>query len=78
MKVVLSILMLLALNGCGGFVKSDGNKVVDSYEYPTNVKIWCDKEKGVEYVLYDGYKAGGLTLRRNVDGSVSTCEKMSK
>ena len=77
MKVVLSILMLLVLNGCGVFVKG-GNKVVDTYEHPTNVKIWCDKEKGVEYVLYDGYKAGGLTLRRNVDGSVSTCEKMSK
>jgi hypothetical protein len=39
------------------------------------IKSYCDEEKGLEYIVFDGHKAGGVTARMNDDGTQSTCPK---
>jgi hypothetical protein len=36
----------------------------------SNISIWTDEETGVQYVIYGGYKQGGITPRLNADGSL--------
>ena len=57
LKVVLGLSLVIALTGCEG----------------EGVNVYCDKEKGVEYLIFKGYKSAGMTIRTNNDGSVSLC-----
>jgi hypothetical protein len=43
-----------------------------------SVSIWTDKETGVQYVIYEGYKQGGIVPRLNADGSLHVGNKESE
>ncbi len=64
-KKILIMLLLILLTGCA--------KSEDDYpmEYiGNNVYIFVDKKTGVNYLVYCGYKSGGITPRFNKDGSL--------
>lgn len=33
-----------------------------------------DSDTGVQYLIYDGYNAGGMTIRYNADGTIMVTE----
>jgi len=39
------------------------------------ISIFCDKGKGVEYLIYRGVNKSGMNVRLNQNGSVSRCKK---
>jgi tRNA splicing endonuclease len=77
LKLTATLGLILLLSGCDNVSKESKNMTTRS-EASTKISddmyVFCDKEKGVEYLLYKDYRAGGLTIRTNADGSVSTCK----
>jgi uncharacterized lipoprotein YehR (DUF1307 family) len=77
-KIVLGLTVIVALTGCD---TKPTNPTPPTEETETNmsgifssVRVYCDKEKGVEYIFFKSGYAGGATIRRNADGTVSTCK----
>ena len=83
--VLLSLLAVMVLSLCGcsdettAANKSDNTKnttedeptVEETYQYQAaEVYNYVDPETGVCYLLYGGYRAGGMTVRYNTDGSI--------
>lgn len=72
MKKLIVILMVWCslLVGCGDtdFKKVEGNKT-------NEVQVYVDPETGVNYLIYDSYRQGGITVRYNADGSIMVTEK---
>lgn len=72
MKKLIVILMVWCslLVGCGDtdFKEVDGNKTRE-------IQIYVDPETGVNYLIYDSYRKGGITVRYNADGSIMVTEK---
>lgn len=57
--IVFIALMALAISGCGNSVESEGTSFGQDIQVVT--------VDGHEYVVYDGYKAGGITHKANCD-----------
>ena len=70
-SIVLTALVLFT--GCEeqNLQKTDRTRV----DINMGVNIYCDKVKNVEYMIFKGYKSGGMTPRLNADGTVSACSK---
>jgi len=68
MKSLTKVLIVLIVAGLfAGCQLEEGDSLTGG------VQVYCDKEKGVEYLFAkDGY-SGGLSLRYNSDGFVSKC-----
>jgi hypothetical protein len=76
-KIVLGLTGVVALTGCNNKPKESknvGSRSETMTKIADEMYVFCDKEKGVEYLQFHGYKAGGLTIRTNADGSVSICK----
>jgi len=75
MGLVASMILtaLVLFTGCEkpNIQKTDRTRV----DINMGVNIYCDKTKNVEYMIFKGYKSGGMTPRLNADGTVSTCSK---
>lgn len=41
----------------------------------TDFFVYVDPKTGVNYIVFDGYNAGGITVRYNSDGSIMITEK---
>lgn len=41
----------------------------------TDVFVYVDPKTGVNYLVYQGYNQGGMTVRYNSDGSIMITEK---
>jgi len=39
-----------------------------------NVRSFCDESTNVEYLIYVGHKAGGISPRYLIDGSLKSCD----
>jgi len=39
-----------------------------------HISVFCDKETNIEYLIFDGYEAGGLSVRYDTDGHIKTCK----
>lgn len=73
-KIICFILTLtiVMLTACGNTDAEVKTKYIQDYTfYKDNIefKIIVDKETGVNYVIYSGYKNGGMTVRLNADGT---------
>lgn len=71
MKKLVVILMVWCsfLVGCTtDFKKVEGNKT-------NEIQIYVDPETGVNYLIYQDYNKGGITVRYNADGSIMVTEK---
>jgi len=64
---------IVLFSGCEDPEQISARKV-NTYTANTNIKIYCDKDTNVEYLLYSDYRAGGLTLRVNADGTPKSCK----
>ena len=66
-------LMCLCLVGCKA-VNTEEKEVVRAEEMNTNngesISIWTDEETGVQYIIFQAYRKGGITPRLNADGSL--------
>lgn len=54
-------------------VEPDEDSKIESLEKidgDTTIKIFIDEKTGVNYLIYDSYKKGGITPRFNADGSL--------
>lgn len=67
--------------GCTKKVDLKENKQ-PSFKYEkvggNHLKIYIDKETGVNYIVYDGYTSGGITVRLNADGTPYVSEEFQK
>ncbi len=63
MALILAVL-LLAFLGCES-EDSGTENLSDSFIY-----IWIDEETGVHYVIFQGFRKGGITPRLNADGTL--------
>lgn len=61
-KLFILPLLLLLVTGCNEVNKND-------------IYFYTDEETCVEYIIYDGYKAGGITPRLNRDGTIMLNEE---
>lgn len=71
MKKLVVILMVWCslLVGCStDFNKIEGNKT-------NEIEVYVDLETGVNYLIYQDYNKGGITVRYNADGSIMVTEK---
>lgn len=64
-KVFLLIISILLLTGCG----SNGIN-----EKHSNLKTYCDKKYGIEYIRDIGVNRGGITVRLDENGNVIHCK----
>ena len=83
MKKVIALAVAVAMAaavGCGATETAEGGEqerlvVKQVYEeFDDLYKVIIDKETGVEYLLFDGYKAGGLAVMVNPDGTPKIAE----
>lgn len=71
MKKLVVILMVWCslLVGCStDFEKVEGNKT-------NEIQVYVDPETGVNYLIYEAYNKGGITVRYNADGSIMVTKK---
>ena len=66
-KIICFILTLtiVMLTACG----NTENKTKYIQDYNSKFKIFVDKETGINYIIFDGIYAGGMTVRLNKDGT---------
>ena len=73
----ITIATTVLLNGCDSPEMPQDTKTAKiSVSYGVN--IFCDKEVGIEYLVFKEYRAGGITLRLNEDGKPKRCGKSVK
>ena len=68
--IICCAVFVLCLAGCTNAEdKNDEPQIAEitSYMY---VYTYIDKETGVNYLIYDGHRAGGICPRYNADGSL--------
>lgn len=71
-KLLILPLLLLLVTGCN----VSTNNETDRNEVDKNdIYFYTDENSCVEYIIYDGYKAGGITPRLNRDGTIMLNEE---
>ena len=68
-KIICFILTLtiVMLTACGNTAAENKTKYIQDYN--SKFKIFVDKETGINYIIFDGIYAGGMTVRLNEDGT---------
>ena len=71
-KLLILPLLLLLVTGCniGTNDETERNEVNKNYIF-----FYTDEETCVEYIIFDGYRAGGITPRLNRDGTIMLNEE---
>lgn len=65
-KLFVLALPILLLGSCAS-VESDSRPVINEDE-EADVYTYTDPDTGIQYLLYNTYKGGGITVRVDVDG----------
>lgn len=65
---VLIVLMVCCLCACSAEENVDQKN--DTLPPSVEVHIWTDEETGVQYIIYEGYKQGGIHPRLSADGNL--------
>jgi outer membrane biogenesis lipoprotein LolB len=69
MKKIISLILVIAialLVACAETTEADTQ---NDYIQDSNFSIYEDKKTGVNYIVYNRYKYGGMTVRLNADGT---------
>ena len=75
-KIILGCLtLILLLTGCDGEQKEtrQNSKEIIRTVIRQGVNVWCDKETNTEYLIFKGYKSGGMTVRYDFNGKLKQC-----
>ena len=67
--LTLTIVMFTACGNTDAELKSQFIQEYDYYKNNGMFDIVIDKETGVNYIIFDGIHAGGMTVRLNEDGT---------
>jgi maltose-binding protein MalE len=73
---VLMVLMVCCLCSCS--VEESTNQSNNTLPPSSSVRVWTDEETGVQYIIYEGYKQGGIYPRLNADGSLHIARPTEK
>lgn len=77
--LVLFAIIAFSVSGCES---SDGGVALETEMEETyiseNVNVFVDPETGVNYLIYDGYKTGGMSPRYNADGGLYVTERSER
>jgi len=77
-KILLSLTALTAvllLTGCQETIAQKPNtSKVKTKAVQYGIKVYCDKETNVEYLIRKDYGTGGITPRYNLDGTLKGCK----
>lgn len=70
--LVIIVCVCTLITSCSSEKKPvDENKTNSRSEF----YVYVDPKTGVNYLVYDGYNTGGMTVRYNSDGSIMITEK---
>lgn len=79
--VVCFIAVIMLLTGCNAVTTEDTIQIEENTTILPNrsdeVHIWIDEETGVQYLIFKGYRKGGITPRLNADGTPYTIESVN-
>ena len=72
MKKLIYFVLIVLMTCCLCSCSAEENVDQRNGTLPLNAKvhIWTDEETGVQYIIYEGYKQGGIHPRLNADGSL--------
>lgn len=72
-KIICFVIMILIVCCLCSCVAEEGTRQGDN-TLPKNSSfcIWTDEETGVQYIVYIGFRKGGICPRLNADGSLHT------
>lgn len=81
-KIYVTVIVLLTficscflLTGCSAEASTSNNDFTTLHSSPMeDIVDYMDPETGVHYLIYDGYNAGGMTVRYNADGTIMVTE----
>ena len=71
---LLTLVGLVFFSGCEAAQENSARRVEINVAN-SDFKVYCDKDTNIEYLVYRGYRTGGLTLRVNSDGTPKSCKK---
>ena len=79
-KILLLIISILLLTGCGAEPINEDNNNEASYYIQNSMSFdfYIDKETCIEYIIYRGGNRGGITPRLNTDGILKLNETCLK
>lgn len=79
-KILLLIISILLLTGCGAEPINEDNNNETSYyiQDSTIFSFYVDKNTCIEYIIYQGGYRGGITPRLNTDGNLKLNETCLK
>ncbi len=79
-KILLLIISILLLTGCGIEPISEDNNNETSYYIQDSIKFdfYVDKNTCIEYIIFSGGYKGGITPRLNTDGTLKLNETCLK
>lgn len=76
MKKIISLILVIAimlLVACTETTEAD-TQTDYIQDYEGKYQILVDEKTGVNYIVYNGYNKGGITVRLNADGTPFTSE----
>ena len=79
-KILLLIIPILLLTGCGAKPLSEDNNNETSYYIQDSAKFsfYVDKNTCAEYIIFNDIYRGGITPRLNTDGTLKLNETCLK
>lgn len=77
--LILFVVVVFSVSGCA---LSDDIVALETEMEETyiseNVNVFVDPETGVNYLIYDGDRAGGMSPRYNADGGLYVTERSER
>ena len=79
-KILLLIISLMILTGCGAKPISEDKATETSYYIQDSelFDIYVDKETCIEYIIFNGYHRGNAMIRLNADNTLKLNETCLK
>lgn len=74
-KILIIPLLLLLITGCTS--KNEDNNYDTNYQEINDnfIYYYTDEDTCVEYIVFSGYRKGGITPRLNADGTIKLNEE---
>ena len=74
-KILIIPLLLLLITGCS--FKNENNDCDTNYQEVNDnlIRYYTDKDTCVEYIVFSGFRRGGITARLNTDGTIKLNEE---
>lgn len=67
---------VMTFTGCEAVTTEETSQTEEKTSFILNsddeVQVWTDEETGVQYLIFKGYRKGGITPRLNADGTPYT------